>query len=352
MREIMLDRWDDFNANDLSLSLYFNPDEEKQFDKKVKKQDKIYDIVLSEKEWHLQVVGDYSIITIFKTIDDIAKWSNNNKFNYNPETQRDLVIIEKDGIPIVKLDINWNSIKAMKKLMARGIYYPVTGIININPEESEELPKFRGTDLIISDKCKMDLCEGFHNLIATTQYKNEHPDWEFPCKYEIVMMNKEGINNVIRQMNEKNPFNKEQAARMDTGVVSYLINTLNKRSDFYLNGICDKDIFYFLYRLLPMLFKVGDKISKSELDLLDELVEKLKIIIKTTNHFDKSFTKEEWFIFLLLIKYCNEDKLDIRQKISDINIEYLKSEIKIIDMPIKKHYNLVKSKVKEVKNNV
>jgi hypothetical protein len=139
---------------------------------------------------------------------------------------------------------------------------------------------------------------------------------------------------------------------MDTGVVSYLINTLNKRSDFFLNGICDKNIFYFLYRLFPILFKVGDKISKEELKLLDELVDKLNIIIKETDHFEKSFTKEEWFIFLSLIKNCNDNKLDIRKIISEINIDYLKSEINIVDMPIKKHYSLIKSKIEEVGNNV
>jgi hypothetical protein len=352
IREVSMDRWsgDDgrikLNPDDLYESTYFNPEEIEVYNKKIKKADSNFDIVI--KEWHLQKVGHYNIVTIFPTIDEVTRWNNANKFNYNPETQRDLVMIETDGLPIVKLDIKWKSIAEMMKLMELDIYFPVTGILNINPEENEELPRFRGNDFIIPQKCRIDLCEGFHNLIATTRYKNENKDWEFPCSYQVVMMNKEGINNVIRQMDKKNHFKEEQTARMDTSELAYLINALNTDSKFHLHGFYDKNIFLYLYKLIPNLFKIEDK-RKQTIDLLNELRNKLNYVIEYTDHFDISFTKEEWFICLLLIKLCDESGLNFEKVIENIGINSLRSEITIKDKPLPKHYKLINAKVEEVK---
>jgi hypothetical protein len=352
IKEVSMERWSSdtgkvkLNPDGLEESTYFNPNEIEIYKKKLKKADSNFDIVI--KDWHVQNVGQYSIVTIFPTIDDVTAWNNANKFNYNPETQRDLVIIETKGLPIVKLDINWNSIDEMMRLMKRGIYFPVTGILNINPDENEELPRVRGNDYIIPAKCKIDLCEGFHNLIATTRYKNENKDWEFPCTYQIVMMNKEGINNVIRQMDKKNHFKEEQTARMDTSELAYLINSLNVDSKFHLHGFYDKNIFLYLYKLIPNLFKIEDK-RKQTLDLLKELRDKLNFVVEHTDHFDKSFTKEEWFIFLLLIKICNESGLDYEKVISNIGVNSLRSEITIKDKPLPRHYKIINEKIEEVK---
>jgi hypothetical protein len=149
-------------------------------------------------------------------------------------------------------------------------------------------------------------------------------------------------------MDKKNHFKEEQTARMDTSELAYLINALNTDSKFHLHGFYDKNIFLYLYKLIPNLFKIEDK-RKQTIDLLNELRNKLNYVIEYTDHFDISFTKEEWFICLLLIKLCDESGLNFEKVIENIGINSLRSEITIKDKPLPKHYKLINAKVEEVK---
>jgi hypothetical protein len=338
-----------FSVDDLNWKTYFYETEKVEYEKPFPEQDEKCDFIT--KDFHIINMGHYQIVTIYPSIDEVYKMNSYNKFHYNPETQRDLITEEVDGMPIVKLDINWKSIKEMKEAMKKGKYFPVTGIININPEENDETYYFRGEEFIVPDNVRMDLCEGFHNLIAETQVKEEMPDWQFPCRFDIVCMNKENINNVIRQMDRKNHFNEAQIAIMDTSEISYLINTLSTSSKFHLNGICDKEIFLFLYKLIPGIFTIGDS-RRQTTQLVNLFISNLNYVIEITDHFDKSFTREEWFIYLYLLKLSKENNVDYQTVIDSIDINILLNEVKFKSMPLRKHYEILNKSFKEVSENV
>jgi hypothetical protein len=349
IKEVCLDRYEDLNPAELVADRYFTEIEINEFQKSLEKTDYDYDI--SIKDWHMTTVAQYNIITIYTDINEVVKWRNLNKLRFNPDTQRDLIVIETHGVPIKKLDINEKSIKDMKKLMVGGLYFPVTGTININPDINEEPYIIRGGNLIIPSESHMDLIEGFHNYVAETQLKDENPDWEFPCEFKLMTLNKEDANRYIFQMDKKNHFREAQVARIDTqNETNYLINSLNTSSSFHLKGTINKDAFLFLYKQISKMFILEKR--KQTVDLLYVFIKNLNHFIIERNHFDEPLTNSEWFINLYLTKYTQDNGIDFINLYNSININELLNSIVIKNSPLKKHLDEIKNAISEVNKNV
>ena len=291
-------------------------------------------------------------ITIYTDIDEVIKWRNYNKLRFNPDTQRDLITIVVDGVKIKKLDINRKSIDEMKRLMIKGLYFPVRGIININPDYSEA-PRISGKELIIPMDAHMDLIEGFHNYIAMCEVKDENPDWEYLCEFDIMLLNTDMANLFILQMDKKNHFKKSQTVRIDKlNQINYVIDQLNKNLDFHLYGTINNSMKVYLNKIMTEIFNIEDNREKA-LELIDVLINDLNEIIKEYKHFDKPITKKEWFIYLNLIKYSMDNNKKFSEIINKINIDNFIDEIDMVNVPLTKHYKLIKKIItSEVNKNV
>jgi len=347
IHEVAKDRWETFDASDLFADTYFTETEKIEFESPYSTEENDFDIVITD--WKQR--SPYKI-TVYTDINEVVyRWRNFNKLRFNPETQRDLITIVRNGVKLKKLDINRTSINDMKRLMIKELYFPVRGIININPDYFET-PRIEGKILIIPMESHMDLIEGFHNYIAMCEVKDENPDWEYLCEFDIMLLNTDEANRFILQMDKKNHFKAAQTVRLDKlNQVNYVIDQLNKNSDFHLYGTINDKIKVFLNNVISHLFIIDDN-RELAISVYKLLEKGLNTIIEKYNHFNKPLTKDEWFIYINLVKYSNNNDIPIAEIIDLIDINLFIEELNIVNVPLNKHYKLINKLISEVSKNV
>jgi hypothetical protein len=182
------------------------------------------------------------------------------------------------------------------------MYYNPPGTINVNPDLFPEyLPYKDGKNLIIPKEAHMDLIEGFHNYVAETELKDENPDWEYDIRFDLRLMNIVECKLFITQMNEKNKFKPSQIVRINKlSEINYIIDSLNRSTDFHLYGTINDDMKVFLNKFLTNLY---GNITEREisLELLSEIEKGLNVFIKFKKHFNKPLVKKVWFAFVNII---------------------------------------------------
>jgi hypothetical protein len=345
IKKVSIDRWNELNPEDLDVRSYFTVLEIEKYKVPLEEKDKDFDIVIKSGNWHHTNIYPYNYYTIHTDINEVVRWRDYNKLGFNPETQRDLIVVETNGIPVKKLDIKLKSIKQMKKAMIEGTYFPVQGIININPEHNESDITIINGDLIIKNDIKLDLVEGFHNYLSETQVKDDNPDWNFPCEFRLIFMNTSRTNGVIKQMDIKNHLAETQTSSMDENDdYTYVITQLNTSSGFYLKGSIDKKMFVYLYKIIKRLFEIDG--NREKIAFINNIKDKINKIIIRTDHYDKALSKEEWFSYLYIIQKTNDDSFD--RIINNDKLYETISGISFMDTPSKKHYKLLDVLLKEV----
>lgn len=345
IRKVALDRYESLDPSDLFAKRYFTDEEIEQYEKPLDDEED-FDIVISD--W--KQVGDNKY-TIYVTIDEVIRWRNYNKLRFNPETQRDLVTIIVKGVPIKKLDINRKSVNEMKELRKKGLYFPVRGIININPDYFDK-PIIKDGKMIIPAETHMDLIEGFHNYIAMCEVKDENPNYEELCEFDIMLLNVDDANRFILQMDKKNHFKTNQTIRMDRiNQVNYIIDQLNKSGEFHLYGTINSSMAVFINRIITRLFDVRQDRRKA-IELLDKITNNMNYAVKSKNHFDKPFDKYEWLIYLTATSYAIDKNVNFNEVIDDINLADIIKELDVVNVPTSRHYKLINNYLSEVINHV
>ncbi len=345
IREVALSRYESLDPSDLFNKKYFNEEEIELYEMPLD-EEKDFDIEIAD--WKQVSPNKY---TIYVTIDEVIKWRNYNKLRFNPETQRDLITIIVKGVPIKKLDINRKSINEMKELRKKGLYFPVRGIININPDYFDK-PIIKDGKMIIPAETHMDLIEGFHNYIAMCEVKDENPNYEELCEFDIMLLNVDDANRFILQMDKKNHFKTNQTIRMDRiNQVNYIIDQLNKSGEFHLYGTINSSMAVFINRIITRLFDVRQDRRKA-IELLDKITNNMNYAVKSKNHFDKPFDKYEWLIYLTATSYAIDKNVNFNEVIDDINLADIIKELDVVNVPTSRHYKLINNYFSEVINHV
>ena len=345
IREVALNRYESLDPSDLFNKKYFNEEEIELYEMPL---DEETDFDIEITDWKQVSPNKY---TIYVTIDEVIKWRNYNKLRFNPETQRDLITIIVRGVPIKKLDINRKSINEMKELRKKGLYFPVRGIININPDYFDK-PIIKDGKMIIPAETHMDLIEGFHNYIAMCEVKDENPNYEELCEFDIMLLNVDDANRFILQMDKKNHFKTNQTIRMDRiNQVNYIIDQLNKSGEFHLYGTINSSMAVFINRIITRLFDVRQDRRKA-IELLDKITDNMNYAVKSKNHFDKPFNKYEWLIYLTATSYAIDKNVNFNEVIDNINLADIIKDLDVVNVPTSRHYKLINNYFSEVNNNV
>jgi len=345
IREVALNRYESLDPSDLFVNKYFTEEEIELYEKPL---DEETDFDIEITDWKQVSPNKY---TIYVSIDEVIRWRNYNKLRFNPETQRDLVTIIVKGVPIKKLDINRKSVNEMKELRKKGLYFPVRGIININPDYFDK-PIIKDGKMIIPAETHMDLIEGFHNYIAMCEVKDENPNYEELCEFDIMLLNVDDANRFILQMDKKNHFKTNQTIRMDRiNQVNYIIDQLNKSGEFHLYGTINSSMAVFINRIITRLFDVRQDRRKA-IELLDKITNNMNYAVKSKNHFDKPFDKYEWLIYLTATSYAIDKNVNFNEVIDDINLADIIKELDVVNVPTSRHYKLINNYLSEVINHV
>ncbi|SHO53678.1 hypothetical protein [Anaerocolumna xylanovorans] len=353
IKALCLENYTELDSSDLNEEEYFTEIEMKEFKKPIPKKEQNFNIVIKDGNWHLTDINPYNYITIHTDINEVYRWAKLGLLKFNPETQRDLIVIESNGVPVSQLDVNWRSVGEIQDRMVDGMYFPVQGTININPEINEKTVEIRGKDLIIPEGIQLDLIEGFHNYLAEIRSKIKNGNWNFPCEFRIVFLSTKSANRYIEQMDKKNHFKETQVVRLNVGnPYTYIINHLNTSGDYLLHGTIDDNMYVYLYDLLPEFFNEVVKEKNQKILVSEYLLESLNRIIVKTGRDNTPFSKEEWFCYIYLLKQNRNRKIDIIKIISDESFQTTLNSMVIKDKPVPRNYNDLNKIMKEVGGNV
>ena len=225
------------------------------------------------------------------------------------------------------------------------------GIININPDYFDK-PIIKDGKMIIPAETHMDLIEGFHNYIAMCEVKDENPNYEELCEFDIMLLNVDDANMFILQMDKKNHFKTNQTIRMDRiNQVNYIIDQLNKSGEFHLYGTINSSMAVFINRIITRLFDVRQD-RRNAIELLDKITNNMNYVVKSKNHFDNPFDKYEWLIYLTATSYAIDKNVNFNEVIDDINLADIIKELDVVNVPTSRHYKLINNYLSEVINHV
>lgn len=339
------DRYRYIGANDLYPSKYFNEYQIKQYEKPFEKDEDDTDIIFDQ--W-LQVAHDQYVCVV--SVDKIVEWRNLNKIKYNPKTQRELTEkTTKGGIVIKVVTIFKKALKEIGEKMENNEHIPDDITFNINPDYYEEPRIIRGK-LVIPKESRVDIIDGFHRYLKMCDTKDKISDWKYKCIVNVMVFNEEKAQRYMIQKDKKNHLSKKQLIRMDKSDKSnYVVSRLNESSDFHHKGKIDDDTFVLLVKLISELFNPQDRAEAVQLSKTIE--NNINKIIEDKNLYDSALSKNEWFMYIYLLKKCDCNTNTFFKVVKKFNSKELLEKIKFINQPAKQHYKTIDTIFNEVIND-
>lgn len=330
---------DRINSGALNEDSYFYELEKDEYGKKVisDKGEEDFDIIIKSGNWFRVDIYPYDYIFIHTDINEVEKWDFYNKLRYNPDTQRDLIIVENDGVPIVKLNLNKTALKEIKSGMQDLTQFPTIGTININPEvNGGNSVLIKDGDLIIPKELKLDLIDGFHNHESKLAVKRNNQDWNYPCDYYLTFFDTEKARDYIYQMDRKTHLSKSQSIRISgSDPISYIINKLNTSTRSRLKGTIDSKLNVYIYDVIK---KIMDINKDNQFEIYEIISDNLNYLV---SHDKKKtlLSKEDWFTYIYIINKLIIKEYDLEKLITLNSFKDYMINLKIANKPTKTQMN-------------
>lgn len=279
----------------------------------------------------------------------IANWYNNMFVQYNPATQRELTIKEKDGQLIRSITLNPKSVEEITELMvnrkftANAITFNVlaTGLEKFNYDEEEKVLTIDITD----ENTKFDIIDGFHRSVAICRAVKENPDLDEYIEVRILNYSVEQAQDFIVREDKRNAIKKSHLQfynqKDNNMMIAKDINNFgNEMSNVMFNKFAKESIElrkenkYVLYSTFASGIKYNFSF-KTALDIMNlkkYLVDGLNYIVLTLSN---NYTKENSYVFengmflgyLAMLKNVQGD--DWMSKVDEMlnNIDFSKSNV-------------------------
>lgn len=334
-----------FITDRLDVNNYYTDDEIKLYNKKIDR--KVIDKDIVFKQW-IQIAKDQYVVTISNK--ELARLVAMDKIHYNPETQRNLTVIETGKNTIKKVTLFESALDSICANMKSEDYIPDALTFNVNPD-LYAVPKVSGSDLIVPCESAIDCIDGYHRLKSAVIVTKLEQDWEQNFIIILTVFDVKKAKKFILQENYKNLLSEEQVKEYDQDdAANFIIDKL--RDSIYLKDSKLSDISYQLNNIINGVFK-PDKLKSQEtrqraLNLFKNIEKCMNNLIEEKGIIGNVFSIEEWFIYLYLINFCINNESDFMNVINKVNIDELLSQIKITKKPITDHFKIMSEVVKNV----
>ena len=341
--------FDTEELNKLNIDIYFTEKEKIDFSKKIDRQLQEEDIIIKAGNW-MRVEDDQYVIKIYP--DDLLKtYINKNKINYNPETQRDLSIKETKTGKIKTITFDSRAFNDIYNSMKNNLYISDTLALNINPDFNIP-PKIVNGDIVISKDSKIDCIDGYHRLRAAITTKMSNPNWNKPLVFFLFICDVDKAVQYILQQDEKIHLSDEQTTRVDNiDAANFIIKKINT-SNLYLRNTIDDTKAISLNKIINKIFEPKKIYKQADiiepLNLYNMITNNMNAIIERDNLFNADVSKERWFVYLYIMKYCEDKNLDFLRVADKESVEKILDRITFKREPTNVNYKFMK----EVINNV
>jgi len=339
-----------FDIKKLNVDDYFTEKEKIEYNQKIERKIQDKDIVIKAGCW-TKVADDQYFITI--TPDDLMnEYINRNKINYNPKTQRNLTIKETKTGKVKMITFDSDAYKEIYESMGNNNYISDILALNVNIDYYAP-PRILNGNLVIPNESQIDCIDGYHRLQGAITTKISNPDWNQPLAFFLFVCDEDKAVRYILQQDKKIHLSDQQVVRADsTDAANFIIDKLNDSSKFIMRNTIDNGKFVVLNKIITKLFnpsKLYTPEDRQEAVKLYQTIENnINELIETNNLYNLDITKEIWFIYLYVLKYCTDNGLDYVSTINKLSIDDLLGKIKFTNKPNDKHYRLMREVVKNV----
>jgi len=333
-----------FQTQVLETERYFTEIEDINFGKKILDEEIIKEVVITN--W-IKVNEDQYLCTMQS--DYVNRLRDSLRFKYNENTQRSMTVKERGETIIKQVTLVPEARKAIHALMENNDFISDDLTLNINPDFYEP-PKIIRGNLVIPEESVIDIIDGFHRYLEMTAVKDENPDWEYTCIFNIVMFNEDKANKFIIQRDKKNHLTEEQVVMSNkTDLITLAITNLNNSDNFHLKGSIDKEMFLYLHRMMIRLFNKNNNFKRHDMVQLYKDIEKnINKVVEEYQLYSSTLTKDKWFIYLYVMKHCANNELNFINVIKRLNIEEISKQMNFKKEPLDKHYAILYEVTKNV----
>jgi hypothetical protein len=334
-----------FDLKKLDVDNYFNDKEKKNYSKKVNRKVVDEDIVF---DYYVPLMDDQ--VSIGLSNKRAAQLASINKIHYEPETQRYLTTIETENGTIQKITIDTKAYNDIYDAMYNGTYIPDLLTFNINPDSSMQ-PRIVDNKLIIPKESIIDCIDGYHRLKAAIAVTKVKPEWNITFPVMLTGFDVKKAKGYILQEDKKTHLSEEQTSKDDPyDGANFIIDKLSK--SLYLKDTNIQENLYTLNKTINQIFK-PDKVNTNEniqkaFALYKSIEKNINELIEQNGWIGKSFSTEEWFIYLYLINYCLDNNKDFMSAITKVRGEDLLGQIAITKEASKNHFKIMSEVTKNV----
>ena len=339
-----------FDIKKLNVDNYFTEQEKIEYNQKIDRNTQDEDIVIKAGNW-TKVADDQYFITI--TPDDLMnKYINRNKINYNHKTQRNLTIKETKTGKIKMITFDKDAYKEIYESMGNNNYISDIIALNVNPDFYNP-PRIINGNIVIPHDSQIDCIDGYHRLQGAITTKINNPEWNQLLAFFLFIYDESKAIRYILQQDKKIHLSDEQVTKSDdTDAANFIINKLIDSNKFILRNQIDDSKFVTLNKIITKLFnpsKLYKQEDRQKAVQLYQLIEKnINELIETNNLYNMEVTKEMWFIYLYVLKYCIDNKSDFVSTINKLSMDDLLEQIKFINKPNSNHYKIMRKVMQNV----
>mgnify|MGYP000949114380 CR=1 FL=1 len=224
--------------------------------------------------------------------------------------------------------------------------------LNVNPDYYAP-PRVINGSIVIPHDSQIDCIDGYHRLQGAITTKINNPEWNQPLTFFLFICDEDKAVRYILQLDKKIHLSDEQATKADTTDASnFIINKLNDSSKFILRNTIDDSKYVVLNKIITKVYnpsKLYKPEDRQEAVKLFQLFEKnINELIETNNLYNMEVTKEMWFIYLYVLKYCIDNKSDFVSTINKLSMDDLLKQIKFINKPNSNHYKIMRKVMQNV----
>lgn len=313
------------NPNKNIISQYFTEKEIEDFSKiKIENEEIQFPLIFNVIE-----ISDDQWIGMIET-NFLISLNENQLINYNPETQRTMQHVIRNGNDYYCIKVNSNAVNSISKEMSSSTYIPSPITLNI-PEGEEDFVYIPDKHQLIINSIKaFDIIDGYHRFLGINKCKTIDEEFNYHMELRITHFNVEKAQRFIYQEDQKTKMTKVDSDSYNMSSPGVIVsNKINENSLCNIKGYIGRNNSKIniakMAELITFLWFPGSKKEdrKRIIEVSKELVDDFNIITEANPEFLDMEYNNKTLTCVMVTFYYYKDKTD-KTNMAKVIIETIK----------------------------
>lgn len=313
------------NPNKNIISQYFTEKEIEDFSKiKIENEEIQFPLIFNVVE-----ISDDQWIGMIET-DFLISLNENQLINYNPETQRTMQHVIRNGNDYYCIKVNSNAVNSISKEMSSSTYIPSPITLNI-PEGEEDFVYIPDKHQLVINSIKaFDIIDGYHRFLGINKCKTIDEEFNYHMELRITHFNVEKAQRFIYQEDQKTKMTKVDSDSYNMSSPGVIVsNKINENSLCNIKGYIGRNNSKIniakMAELITFLWFPGSKKEdrKRIIEVSKELVDDFNIITEANPEYLDMEYNNKVLTCVMVTFYYYKDKTD-KTNMAKVIIETIK----------------------------